>query len=187
MTLDEIRVQIDAIDTQIKPLFIQRMACGKGVAEAKAMTGGDVFVLKRELSIIKNRASDVDPAIYDEYIAFLKHLMSLCRRYEYGFLTDMQEMVLTDSLHTAGLDRTTPHTQVAITFTCDIASSDLNMHMNMIKLNKVTIQSMSLETKGEKQVITMTLLGNVNEVNMKQLLCQIGKEASDFAITALLS
>ena len=61
------------------------------------------------------------------------------------------------------------------------------MHMNMIKLNKVTIQSMSLETKGEKQVITMTLLGNVNEANMKQLLCQIGKEASDFAITALLS
>ena len=54
MTLDEIRVRIDAIDTQMKPLFVNRMECAAQVAAAKAKTGGDVFVLERELAIIEN-------------------------------------------------------------------------------------------------------------------------------------
>lgn len=185
MTLDEIRVQIDSIDTQMKPLFIKRMECARHVAEAKALTGGDVFVLERELAIIKNRASDVDPSIYDEYVAFLRHLMSVSRRYQYGILKNMQETVLTDSLKDAALNAETPHTKVSISYTCDCASSDLNLYINMIKLNAITIDSMSLETKDAKQQITMTLLGNIKEENMRRLLCQIAKEAPDFTITAL--
>ena len=52
MTLEEVRAGIDAVDTQMKPLFLKRMECGKHVAEVKAQTGGDVFVLERELEII---------------------------------------------------------------------------------------------------------------------------------------
>ena len=61
MTLEEVRAGIDAVDTQMKPLFLKRMECGKHVAEVKAQTGGDVFVLERELEIIEKRATDVDP------------------------------------------------------------------------------------------------------------------------------
>lgn len=185
MTLDEIRVQIDSIDTQMKPLFIKRMECARHVAEAKAVTGGDVFVLERELAIIKNRASDVDPAIYDEYVAFLRHLMSVSRRYQYGILKNMQETVLADHLKASALDAKMPHSKVSIAYTCDSAASDLNLYLNMIKLNAITIDSMSLETKDDKQQITMTLLGNIKKENMRRLLCQIAKEASDFTITAL--
>lgn len=53
MTLEEVRAGIDAVDTQMKPLFLKRMECGKHVAEVKAQTGGDVFVLERELEIIE--------------------------------------------------------------------------------------------------------------------------------------
>ena len=60
MTLEEVRAGIDAVDTQMKPLFLKRMECGKHVAEVKAQTGGDVFVLERELEIIEKRATDVD-------------------------------------------------------------------------------------------------------------------------------
>ncbi|MEE1313440.1 MAG: chorismate mutase [Lachnospiraceae bacterium] len=185
MTLDEIRTQIDQIDSQIIELFVKRMECSKHVAEAKAVTGGDVFVLERELAIIKNRASDVDPVIYDEYVAFLRHLMSVSRRYQYGILTDMQERVLSDSLKAAGLNADLPHSEVTITFSCDCSASDLNLYINMIKLNNVSIKSMSLETKDEKQMITMTLIGKITDANMKQLLCQIGKESTDFGIVAL--
>lgn len=55
MTLEEVRAGIDAVDTQMKPLFLKRMECGKHVAEVKAQTGGDVFVLERELEIIEKR------------------------------------------------------------------------------------------------------------------------------------
>lgn len=53
MTLEEVRNEIDEIDTNMKPLFLRRMKCGKHVAEVKAQTGGDVFVLERELEIIE--------------------------------------------------------------------------------------------------------------------------------------
>ena len=66
MALKEVRKTIDEIDTQMKPLFLQRMECGKHVAEAKAQTGGDVFVLERELEIIEKRAGDVKPEIQEE-------------------------------------------------------------------------------------------------------------------------
>lgn len=108
MTLDEIRPQIDAIDTQMKPLFLKRMACAKAVAEAKAQNGGDVFVPEREKAIIEKRASDVCD-VHDEYVAFLKHLMSVSRRYQNGMLTDMQDQVLEEALGKAGLNPTQVH------------------------------------------------------------------------------
>ena len=72
MTLEEVRAGIDAVDTQMKPLFLKRMECGKHVAEVKAQTGGDVFVLERELEIIEKRATDkerVKQSGFSSYIA----------------------------------------------------------------------------------------------------------------------
>lgn len=186
MTLDEIRVQIDAVDTQMKPLFLQRMECAKHVAETKAETGGDVFVLERELAIIEKRAGDVDPELYDEYVAFLRHLMSVSRRYQYGILTGMQDKVVDGALEAAGLSGAEAHTQVKIRFCCDSAASDLNLFINMAKLNAVGIHAMNLETKDGVQQIEMTLEGNVKDSNMRRLLCQIGKEAEGFGIVALV-
>lgn len=185
MTLDEIRVQIDAIDTQMKPLFVKRMECAAQVAAAKAQTKGDVFVLERELSIIEKRASDIDADIYDEYVAFLRHMMSVSRRYQYGILTDMQERVLKDALEEAGLDEGKPHDQVEISFICKKEASDLNLFINMIKLNRIEIDVMNLISEDGIQTIAMTLDGNMNDSNMKRLLCQIGKEADGFKIRAL--
>ena len=185
MTLDEIRKQIDEVDTQVKPLFIKRMECAKHVAEAKAKTGGDVFVKEREVEIIKKRAADVPEDIYDEYVTFLKHMMSVSRRYQYGILTNMQETVLEEALQKAGLQREAEHHMVDIRFSCDAQQSDLNLFINMITLNQVNIQCMNLQVVDNMQQITMTLKGNINDSNMKRLLCQIGKEATDFSILEL--
>ena len=111
MTLEEARADIDAVDTQMKPLFLKRMECAKKVAEVKAETGGDVFVLERELSIIEKRAGDVDQEVYDEYVTFLRHLMSVSRRYQYGKLTAMQDTVVDGAAQAAGVDEECgPHT-----------------------------------------------------------------------------
>ena len=129
MTLEEVRAGIDAVDTQMKPLFLKRMECGKHVAEVKAQTGGDVFVLERELEIIEKRATDVDPEIQEEYKTFLRHLMSLCRKYEYELLPEMQEKVMTAALAAAGLTAETEHTQVKI-LNCHEA---LNLYLKSTK------------------------------------------------------
>lgn len=186
MTLDEIRVEIDAIDSQMKPLFIQRMECARHVAETKAKTGGDVYVPEREAVIIERRASDVDAGIHDEYVAFLKQLMSICRRYEYGILPKMQEEVLAEALKAAGVDAGKEHQQVKIAFCLSSSNNNLNLFINMVNLNQVDILSMSLETKAENQIVHMTLKGNVGESNMRKLFCQIGKEAENFQILELI-
>ena len=46
MTLEEVRNEIDEIDTNMKPLFLRRMQCGKHVAEIKGQNGGDVSLKK---------------------------------------------------------------------------------------------------------------------------------------------
>lgn len=186
MTLDEVRVQIDAIDTKMKPLFLDRMECAKHVAEAKIALGNDsVFVFERELAIIEKRASGMNEEIYDEYVAFLRHLMSVSRRYQYGLMTDLQEKVLTAELEKAGLDENAEHTQVKIGFSCEKKASDLNLFINMTKLNKVEIDEMKVNTKEGRQNVTMVLDGNIKNTRMRQLLCQIAKEAEEFRIVEL--
>lgn len=186
MNLDEIRVKIDAIDTQMKPLFLERMECSKQVAEAKAAMGSDsVFVLERELAIIEKRAADVDTAIYDEYVAFLRHLMSVSRRYQYGILTELQEKVIMAELERAGLDENAEHTQVKIGFDCEKETSDLNLFINIAKLNQIPIDEMKLVTREGKQKVEMILDGNIKEKGIRQLLCQTAKESEGFHIIEL--
>lgn len=187
MALKEVRKTIDEIDTQMKPLFLQRMECGKHVAEAKAQTGGDVFVLERELEIIEKRAGDVKPEIQEEYRTFLRHLMSLCRKYEYELLPEMQEKVITAALTAAGVTAETEHSQVKIAFTCPKETSNLNLFLNMTKLNGITVDALNLTTEDGVQKITMILDGKVTEASMRCLLCQIGKEADDFQIVELVN
>ena len=187
MTLQEVRAGIDAVDTQMKPLFLKRMECGKHVAEVKGQTGGDVFVRERELEIIEKRAGDVEPEIQDEYKTFLRHLMSLCRKYEYELLPEMQDKVMSAALTEAGLDADVKHTQVKIAFYCMKETSDLNLFVNMAKLNNIQIDSMNLTTDKGVQNITMVLDGKVTDANMRCLLCQIGKEAEEFQIQELIA
>lgn len=186
MTLDEVRIQIDEIDEQMKSLFLERMEYSKHVAEAKIASGSDsVFVLERELAIIEKRASGVNEEIYDEYVTFLRHLMSVSRRYQYGLMKDLQEKVLTAELEKAGLDENVDHRQVKIGFSCDKKASDLNLFINMTKLNKIEIDEMKLNTEAGRQYVTMVLDGNIKDRSMRQLLCQIAKESEEFRIVEL--
>ena len=74
MTLEEIREEIDAIDRQMKALFIKRMDCARQVAETKAKTGGDVYVAEREAAMIQKRTSGIeDRELRENYRDFLTH------------------------------------------------------------------------------------------------------------------
>ncbi|MCQ2492412.1 MAG: chorismate mutase [Lachnospiraceae bacterium] len=186
MDLNKIRQDIDRVDSSIKPLFIERMACGKNVALAKAESKGNVYVPEREQQVVANRAKDVSLDIHDEYVAFLLHLMSLCRRYEYGILTDMQEETLADALAKTDYSIQTPHNKVAVAFDTREDAGSIQLVMNMIALNSIRIEQLSLNSEGPVSHINCTLLGNVNEKNMKLLLCQLAKETQDFKIKELI-
>lgn len=186
MTLDEIRVEIDAVDEQMKPLFLRRMECARNVAETKAVTGGEVFVPEREQAIIGKRAQGTGE-FYDMYVAYLRHLISVSRYHQYGFLHEMQERAISGCLERAGLDGACAHRQVEISFCCDQSASDLNLYLEMAKLNGILIDEMKLCAQDGVQEVRMILDGNLGDQSMRRLICQLSREAEQFAVVALRS
>ena len=53
MTLEEVRNEIDEIDTNMKPLFLRRMKCGKHVAEVKGQNEEMYLFSKENLKSLK--------------------------------------------------------------------------------------------------------------------------------------
>lgn len=187
MTLDEIRAEIDTVDNAMKSLFVKRMECARHVAETKAALGGDVYVPEREREIIERRSLDMASEICKEYVAFLKHLMSISRRYEYGILDEMQDRVVEDALARSGFSADMEHNKVEIHICCSYKAGNLNMFIDMAQLNEVGILKMNAEVLDGRQQVTMLLDGNLKEAGVRCLLCQMGKEAEEFRILKLSS
>ena len=72
MTLEEVRKEIDKVDSQIKKLFSERMELADNVAKVKAETGDVILKPEREEIIISNLTEDVKPSIVKEYTALIK-------------------------------------------------------------------------------------------------------------------
>jgi len=183
MTLDEIRIKIDEIDTQIKELFADRMKCAKGVADVKNVTGGDVFVPEREKSIIEKRSENVSEDIKNGYVAFLKYLMSVSRQYQYSLLDGMKSEVLSNI--TTGLNEDQAHNKILISFLCDKNENNLNLYINTIALNNVKVSTIDATSNGDDLSCKITLEGSLDDEKIRTLLCQLAKEAKDFKLMGL--
>ena len=55
----------------------------------------------------------------------------------------------------------------------------------MIRLNEIPIDHMELKSQGNEQQVTIQLHGNLNQSDMRRLVCQLGKEAENFQILSL--
>ncbi|MDR1794166.1 MAG: chorismate mutase [Erysipelotrichaceae bacterium] len=81
MNLDEIRVEIDAVDAALTALFEKRMALVKQVAEFKKANGVALTDASREAAVLeKNRERLSDPALgvyLDDLFRQLIHLSKL--------------------------------------------------------------------------------------------------------------
>ena len=91
MTLEEVRLQIDTIDKEMKELFIKRMALAENVARVKAQTADAIFKPDREKVIIAKQSADMDEDIQKEYIAFIKRVMEVSRKYQYGKTLELRD------------------------------------------------------------------------------------------------
>ena len=83
MNLDEIRVDIDALDSQLIDLLEKRMHFVSQVATFKKMTGGRVLDNTRELIILEKVASHVQEPIFEETIVnTFKDILKNSRQYQ---------------------------------------------------------------------------------------------------------
>lgn len=190
MTLEQIREEIDAIDQQMKALFIRRMDCARQVAETKAETGGDVYVAERETAMTEKRTADIeDRELKENYRDFLTHTICISRRYQYGILKKMQDEAVCSLLAAAGLKEEADHAAIRVSFCCGSQDdrpqgSALCRYMDIIALNHISVQEMKAEERQGRQTAELLLKGNVKQEEMRRLLCQLAKEAENFKIQA---
>lgn len=182
--LNEIREKIDEIDNRMKPLFLERLACSRMVAEEKAKTKGEVYIPKREREIIEKRSKDIGGEQGKAYCVFLKDLMQISRTYQYGILEERQEEVLGNCLKHAGLTGEEPHSKVAVRFCC--GKEEFGVYIHMVYLNHVVISAATATEEGECLHCRLVLEGTVRDEPIKRLVCQLGKETEGFEIKELL-
>ena len=85
MTLEEIRKEIDAVDSRLLPLFLRRMACAEKVAAAKKGKNLPVFNEQRERQIL-DRVSAESPAYGGEARIFFADMMAMSRAVQHRLL-----------------------------------------------------------------------------------------------------
>lgn len=84
MTLEEIRKEIDSTDRAIKELFLKRMELSQKVAQTKMATADTIWKPERERQLISGLTADVPEELRTGYASFLKKLMEISRKYQYG-------------------------------------------------------------------------------------------------------
>ena len=87
MSLGQVRSKINEIDDNMKQLFDARMECSNQVADIKIKENDKVFKPLREKEIVQRFAGD------EEYLAFVKKVMQISRRRQYGIFFDTVDAV----------------------------------------------------------------------------------------------
>ena len=81
-TLEDVRLEIDAVDNSLKEAFLARMELIDQVAEIKAAAGGAVYNPDREKAMIERLTADVEPRFQESYIRFLKEILAISKDYQ---------------------------------------------------------------------------------------------------------
>lgn len=92
MDLNEVRAGIDRVDNEIKALFVERMKLADEVARIKAETEDEIYKPEREEAVIKKNVAGIDPSLEKEYTAFIKRIMEVSRKYQYGRTLEMRDV-----------------------------------------------------------------------------------------------
>ncbi|MCR5743861.1 MAG: chorismate mutase [Lachnospiraceae bacterium] len=91
MNLDEVRVNIDRVDKEIRKLFIERMELADNVARIKAQTEDEIYKPDREEAIIRKNTEGIDEKLLREYTALIKRIMEVSRKYQYGRTLEIRD------------------------------------------------------------------------------------------------
>lgn len=86
MTLDDLRLEIDAVDDQLAALFARRMELADQVARAKRESGGPVFQPGREEAILARLDRNIEPQWQCALHALYAAIFSLSRARQQALL-----------------------------------------------------------------------------------------------------
>ena len=184
MTLEEIRCQIDSIDTEIRDLIMKRLDCSRNVALAKQASGNLViYRADREAEILERLSQGVPEDRKAEYLAVVKKIMETSRMYQYGLLYDWNDELFSDCFGEIDISAEASH----VRFTLTRPNQPNSMAQILSMIGDYGCNTELMELVGEDKEMstvsfTLTIQGDLNEVKMKKLMYQLSMESRDFAI-----
>lgn len=93
--LNEIRKDINAVDAEIRELFLKRMALADEVVNYKMCTGDRILKQDREDQIIAKARASMTPELQQEYQSFVKTTMRVSRKHQYKIMLEQHPEKLT--------------------------------------------------------------------------------------------
>ena len=184
MTLEEIRCQIDIIDTEIRELIMKRLDCSRNVAMAKQASGNLViYRADRETEILEKLSQGVPEDRKAEYLAVVKKIMETSRMYQYGLLYDWNDGLFSERF--GDIDIPADPSHIRFSLTRPNQPSSMAQILSMIGDYGYNTELMELVGEDKENVtvtFTLTILGNLNEAHMKKLMYQLSMECQDLAI-----
>ena len=93
--LNEIRKDINAVDAEIRELFLRRMALADEVVNYKMCTGDRILKQDREDQIIAKARASMSAELQQEYQSFVKTTMRVSRKRQYKIMLEQHPEKLT--------------------------------------------------------------------------------------------
>ena len=189
MALEDVRKQIDGIDTRIRELLMERLDCSAQVAEAKLAVGETtVYRADRETEILDRLGAQVTEDRRAGYLAVVRKVMETSRMYQYGIMYDHLE----DPFGPLSRELAMPErsNRVRVCLTRENRPNAMSSILSMIGDYGFNMQQMELIREDpERQTVSfeLVIIGDLHETRMKKLMFQLSKESMDFRILSCYS
>lgn len=184
MALEDVRKQIDGIDTRIRELLMERLDCSAQVAEAKLAVGETtVYRADRETEILDRLGAQVTEDRRAGYLAVVRKVMETSRMYQYGIMYDRLEDPFGPLSRELDMPERTDRVRVCLTR--ENRPNAMSSILSMIGDYGFNMEQMELIREDpERQTVSfeLVIIGDLHETRMKKLMFQLSKESMDFRI-----
>ena len=193
MSLDDIRKDIDTLDSSIRDLIMKRLDCSSRVIHSKIEDGNYViYRADREAAMIARLGEGIPDDRKDGYLALVRKIIETSRMYQYGILYDEMGQLFAPPI--AGLSIPNDCSTVRLVLSRPDIPNGISPILSMIgdygyTLSNIRIleRSDSAVEGGSQETDTvvkweLAVRGNLNEEKMRKLMLQLSFESIDFHI-----
>ena len=186
--LDEIRKDIDRIDGQIRELLMQRLDLSEQVAAAKIDDKNYViYRADREKAMLARLGQGIPEDRLADYLAVVRKVTETSRMYQYGLLFDNVPELSQKLLEDVQLPENAG--AVRLRLTRDNVPNAMSAILSMIGDAGYDMDRMKLLSySGDRSQVSfeLTILGDLHEKRMQQLMLAISMESTDFQLLEVL-
>lgn len=183
-SLDEIRVEIDSIDEQIKNILMHRLDCSTEVVHAKIRDKNySINRPDREAAMLERLGKNIPKERRNGYLSVVRKITETSRMYQYGILFE-QVPELFEKL-TEGINIKEATDTITVQMKRPNIPNAMSAILGMIgdyDFDMERLQLLGYSDDRSMAQFELTIRGDISSIQMQKLLLQLSMETEDFKI-----